>query len=331
MKYIQKHWIGLFGIMGMVLLLLDPKTALTGAREGIDLCISSVIPSLFPFFIFSGIITSRLCGRPVNFLRPVGKFCRIPEGTESLLLLGFLGGYPIGAHNINNTYKHGKISKQDTHRLLGFCNNPGPSFIFGILGGLFQSPAIPWLIWGVIILSALLTGSILPGKSTQKAALTDSVTVSFTEAMNSAIRAIASVCGWVVFFRVLNMYLDKLLLAALPATTGAFLTGILELTNGCHALYALPSQGCRFVLSVTMLSFGGLCVLMQTSAATSFAGTGFYFPGKLLQTAIAFILAYTLQPIFFSGSDILTLPIFSIVTAILFIICVTFILHHKKM
>ena len=38
--------------LGMLVLILDSKTALAGAREGIDLCIRTVIPSLFPFFLF---------------------------------------------------------------------------------------------------------------------------------------------------------------------------------------------------------------------------------------------------------------------------------------
>ena len=40
----------------MLMLILDGRTALTGAAEGIDLCIRTVIPALFPFFVLSPLL-----------------------------------------------------------------------------------------------------------------------------------------------------------------------------------------------------------------------------------------------------------------------------------
>lgn len=40
---------GLPVALGMLLLVLDSKTALLGAKEGVMLCLSSVIPALLPF------------------------------------------------------------------------------------------------------------------------------------------------------------------------------------------------------------------------------------------------------------------------------------------
>lgn len=79
--------------LAMLLLILDSRTAMEGVRDGIDLCIRTLIPSLFPFFIFSGLLTAAMNGRPIGILRPVCRLCGIPEGAESLLAVGFL--YPI--------------------------------------------------------------------------------------------------------------------------------------------------------------------------------------------------------------------------------------------
>ena len=38
--------------LGMIVLILDSKTALSGCREGVTLCLNVVIPSLFPFLSF---------------------------------------------------------------------------------------------------------------------------------------------------------------------------------------------------------------------------------------------------------------------------------------
>jgi len=111
------------------------------------MCLESVVPSLFPFLILSGIITTSFTGVEVKILRPVGRLCGIPSGGESLLLIGLIGGYPVGAQCIYRAYETGQISKVDAQRMLGFCNNAGPAFIFGITASLFDSLIYPWLIW----------------------------------------------------------------------------------------------------------------------------------------------------------------------------------------
>ena len=47
----QRDRTSILAALGMIVLILDAKTALSGAREGIDLCMRTVIPALFPFFI----------------------------------------------------------------------------------------------------------------------------------------------------------------------------------------------------------------------------------------------------------------------------------------
>ena len=54
MKSRNQLWTGLTGAAGMLVLILDAKTALAGAKEGIQLCLYTVIPSLFPFKSFHG-------------------------------------------------------------------------------------------------------------------------------------------------------------------------------------------------------------------------------------------------------------------------------------
>ena len=63
--------------IGMLLLIFDSKTALEGARAGIDLCIRTVIPSLFPFFVLSMVLTGALMGTSLLWLRPIGALCGV--------------------------------------------------------------------------------------------------------------------------------------------------------------------------------------------------------------------------------------------------------------
>ena len=86
--------------LGMLVLILDAKTALSGAAAGVELCIRTVIPSLFPFFFLSVMLTATLVGRALPPLRWLGRLLRLPEGAECIYITGLLGGYPVGAQNI---------------------------------------------------------------------------------------------------------------------------------------------------------------------------------------------------------------------------------------
>ena len=283
----------------MMLLILDSKTALLGAQEGLELCIRTVVPSLFPFFVLSGLLTSALNG--ISILKPLGALLRIPEGAESLLLIGFLGGYPVGAQCIHDAWKSGSLSRRDARRMLPFCSNAGPAFIFGMTSVLFTNGAAPWCLWGIQIISAVVTALLLPGAPAPCAKIQPKDTMTPRVALERSIKNMATVCGWVILFRVVLAFCGKWTFHAFPDPVNVLLSGFLELANGCCAMSALPEEGTRFLLCAVCLSFGGLCVGMQTLSAVGELGMGMYFPGKVMQTMISFLLAQLVLSFLFSG------------------------------
>lgn len=282
---------GVLSALGMLVLILDSQTALQGAREGVELCVRTVIPSLFPFFVLSGILVSRLMGFSMPFLRPVGWLLGMPQGTESLLVSSFLGGYPVGAKAVQDAWANGYLTKEDAQRLLSFCNNAGPAFLFGMAGPLFSSRYAGWALWGIHILSALLTGLLFRSEPLTHGAMPEEEPASLPDALQNALRVTAQVCGWVVLFRILCAFLNRWFLWLLPGWAGVAVTGLLELTNGCVQLAVLESETVRFLLCSGMLSFGGLCVLLQTVSVTRGLSLKFYFTGKLLQTLLSLLLS----------------------------------------
>lgn len=284
--------------LGMLILILDGKTAIAGAREGIDLCIRTLVPSLFPFFLLSSLLTGTLVGQPLKLLGPVGGLCGIPKGTESLLAVGFLGGYPVGAQNVGQAWDHGQITESDAERMLAFCNNAGPAFLFGMISPLFSESKTAWLLWGVHIASALLVGILTAERHQRTANTGQPQRVTCTAALERSVRVMATVCGWVIIFRIILTFLDNWIFWLMPAELRVLLSGFLELSNGCVQLADVGSEGMRFILAGIMLSFGGICVMMQTAAAASGLSLRAYFPEKLLQCCITFFLCVMLQPCF---------------------------------
>ena len=279
----------------MIILILDTKTAIQGATEGIEICLKSLIPSLFPFFIFSTLLTGSLAGQTIKILHPIAKICRIPYGAESLLAIGFLGGYPVGAQNVALSRKKGYLTAEDASRMVVFCSNAGPAFIFGFLGQMFDRPVILWILWLIHILSALIVGYLLPGGTDKQTHALNTSPCSFSHALESSLHAMGRVCGWVVLFRIFLEFLRKWIFWSFPTIVQIMITGILELSNGCFMMPQLSSEGLRLIFSSTFLGFGGFCVLLQTRSIALGLPLTMYFPGKILQSAISFLLSCGVQ------------------------------------
>lgn len=281
--------------IAMLMLILDSQTALAGAKSGMDMCLQSVIPSLFPFFVLSILLTSGLTGRNLPFLRPLATLTGIPFGSESILLTGLLGGYPVGAQAVSSAHSRGAITESEAKRMMVFCNNAGPAFIFGMTASLLPSLRYAWLLWLIQILSALLTGLLLPGKISRRVTLPTAKQPTVTQAITAALRIMATVCGWVILFRTVLAFGQHWLFWLFPAWVQALLTGLLELANGCFSLIIVKNIGLRFLLCAGMLSFGGLCVWLQTLSIAGHVPMRLYLPGKLIQSAIAVSLALLCQ------------------------------------
>ncbi|MGM9548862.1 MAG: hypothetical protein ACI3V5_03355 [Faecousia sp.] len=292
----KQLWTGTGICIGMLVLILDGKTALEGARQGVVLCLKTVVPSLFPFFVLSILLTSSLLGSSLPLLRPLGRLFGIPEGAESLLIPAFLGGYPVGAQSAAAAFRSGQLSKQEAERLLSFCNNAGPAFLFGMAASMFPRRWMAWALWGVHIGGALFAALLIPGSGKRSVKMTQSDPPSLTSALNTSIRVMASVCGWVVLFRVILAFLSRWILWILPTAVQVAVTGFLELSNGSCELLSVSDVSARLCICSAILAFGGLCVTMQTLSVTAGLSLRQYFLGKLLQTvfslALTVLIAY---------------------------------------
>lgn len=279
--------------LGILVLILDAKTALSGAAAGVELCIRTVIPSLFPFFFLSVMLTATLVGRALPPLRWLGRLLRLPEGAECIYITGLLGGYPVGAQNIAVACKNGQLTTRDGRRMLTFCSNPGPAFLFGIGSTVFADPSRCWLVWAMVILSSLAVGMLTPGRP-QECRLAGNVHApKLSDALRTSVITLALVCGWVVIFRVILAFADRWFLWLLAGNSRLLAYGFTELSNGCCALAQLTSEDDKIILYTVFLCFGGLCVLLQTDSVMAGSGVDprMYLPGKLAQTAITFLLS----------------------------------------
>ena len=263
------------GLLGLLLLIFDSKTAISGATSGVSMCLQTIVPVLLPFIFLSLVITSRVTGRRYKIFQPLGKICGIPYGTEFLFLSGLIGGYPVGAQAIAKAWENGCIDSVTARRMLGFCSNAGPSFLFGVLGAVFTNKSLCWILWLIQILSAIIVAAMLPNRNQSVCSVEHAKPVGYSRALEMAVRTTGIICGWVILFKIIYGFMDHWVLGRFSTDMRVFIAGILELSGGCIQLSNCDSQAAAFLLASFLLSFGGLCVFMQTRTVTGRLGTGF--------------------------------------------------------
>lgn len=276
----------LFLILGMSLLILDSGTALQGAKEGLMLCVSAVIPSLLPFWVLSALLTRSLwgsCGRVSTFL---GRLFSIPTGAESLLVPAFLGGYPAGAGCIGSAYQEGRLEKEQAQRLLGYCSNVGPAFLFGIVAPQLNSFVDSLFLWGLQVLGAWTASWLLPGRETGRASIGSP---KRSDLLGDAVTSMGKICVCVILFRVLLRFSGKIIPEDWAA--GVILSGIAELTNGCCQLRLLPAAA-RLPAAAGLTALGGVCVALQTASVTQGLDLRMYALGKAIACLTAVLGAW---------------------------------------
>ena len=263
-------------VLVMMLLILDSRHVFTDAAEGVDICTRTVIPSLFPFFVLSIYLTGTISGS---------------SAVKSILISGFLGGYPVGAQSAAEAYRSGKVSSATANRLIMFCSQTGPSFLFGITASMFPEQKYIWYLWVIILLSSWTVSKLIPCTQTSNIASGDKPPLPLPATIKKATQAIASVCGWVVLFRIILGFIQRCGLWLLPDWTQVLISGLLELTNGSLMLGRISTVSIRFILAAIMLNFGGICVLMQTASVSAGLSVKKYLLGKLMQTVFATLYA----------------------------------------
>lgn len=316
-------------LLALISLVMYPGDSVSAAKDGLALCINVIIPSLFPFFVLSTLIirlglAQRLGKLTEPLMRPLFNVSGI---CASALVLGFIGGYPVGAQTVISLYDSGSCTKKEAERLLAFCNNSGPAFILGVVGaGIFGSSTAGMLLYFAHFAASICIGILFRNwgrKDTGRAsAHTNTATPMerfapvFTESVKSSFQSTISICGFVVFFTVLIKLLFKAgiipwLAAALAALLSPFgfdavwaerfLTGLIELSSGVWSLSGAAGEfSSSMAMAAFMLGWAGISVHCQVLSFIGGSGLSVrtYIIGKLLHGVLSAAFVLMLSRIF---------------------------------
>ncbi len=306
-------------------LIIFPKETAEAARNAISICAVSVIPSLFPFFFVSRLMTG------LGFPHMLGKFLspamfpafKLSGTGSSALILGLLGGYPVGAATVSELYESKLLSKEESEHLLAFCNNAGPAFIIGAVGaGVFASAKVGISLFIIHVLSAISVGLILrhfaPKTSANRAVghAEKSFSSVFTSSVSGALSSSLAISAYIILFSVIAKMLELFYISPFfsdvlfsffkipKPISEAFLKGLFEITSGLFGLSAYKDVNKAFILSAFLLGFGGMSVHFQTLGVIEKSGLSpkKYFLGKLMQGFFGALYAFAAS--FFVSFDI---------------------------
>lgn len=301
-------------LCAMVEMILASQQMIDSGRYALRLCAELIIPSLFPFFVLSGLLNrlgfaSRLARR---LAKPAQRIYGISGAGATALFMGLLGGYPLGAAYIADMRRQGLVGREEAERLIGFCSNSGPAFLVGSIGaGVFGSARLGMLLYLIHILAALTTGLFFRGNGKYHAALPQLPEPSgdaLVESVRQAAQAILSVCGFIVCFCVIIGLLDShgyfsVLAGHLSSAAGlelhtarAILSGFLELGSGIGAMRGLSPTPANLAAAAGIVGWGGLSVHFQTYAVLSDSDIkgSLYTTGRLISCAVSSALGYIL-------------------------------------
>ena len=256
-------------------LLAAPSAAAEGVRSGLTACSSVLIPSLFPFMALAGFITcgpaGRILARPLAPL--TRRLFRLDPSLGPLVLMSFIGGYPVGAKAIAGLLERGELDRQTAFYLLTFCICPGPSFVVSAVGlAVFGSAKAGGILFVCQLLAALLLGWAqarrrpAPARAGSLCGREAPASVALVEGVAGAVTGMLNICGFVlVFSTVIALLKSTGLFECLGNTAAAAAAGLLEVTYGILSCSSLPhTTACLLV--PFLLSFGSVSVCCQVMA-----------------------------------------------------------------
>lgn len=251
----------------------------------INNCLTVIIPSLYIFMIISGFLIStnlyKAIGQPFDLISRY--IFKIPSEYFSVFLISSVAGYPVGAKLLTDLKTSNKISDKDAETMIGYCYLGGPAFFCGAVGvTLFDSIKTGIIIFVSIFLSNLVLAIIagLSRKVPPKYSVKTEYSVTFDKLINSIISGAKSlfiICAIIVFFSSFICFADKLnVLQTISIWVSNLTKSDIKNTYAAVRTFIEISQlskfshGCfeQIPIITSLMSFGGLCIIMQVMCIT---------------------------------------------------------------
>lgn len=247
-----------------VLLMVFPERAARSVTDSINVCIGTIIPSMFAFMTISTyLIGEGLHGtvfKPLYFV--LKRIIRLDADTFGIFCLSLIGGYPVGIKLLREQVEQNGSYREQAETAAGFCYCISPSFAVTMIGlGIYSSAEAGMFVYISNVLACVVMAAIFGKRnlSIKKAAPHSSAGI--IGAVSSSALSLFTVCTVIVAFNVILSMLTELS-KRIGIYLPEYILGFAEISN----LLKLPPNLNFLPLISSICSFGGICVLLQCSA-----------------------------------------------------------------
>ncbi len=284
-----------FGIIILLLfickeILTESKSIMDAVSFSLSIFKKNIFPSLFPFFVLSEIMVK--CGMTEfigNLLKPMmNKLFKIKSSAAFVLVMSLISGNPANAKYTRELYLNHDLNENEATKILSFSCFANPLFILGTVSLLFlNNKEVGVLILlchyiGNIIIGLLLRNYYPSAKETSHISLKEAIYEAhkkrisnkedlgkiITNSLINSINTLLLILGVMTMCLILTTIIDNNI--NLNSVLQSLLNGSIEMTQGLKyiSLEAIPLK-LKCILSVMILSFGGISVHLQITSILS--------------------------------------------------------------
>lgn len=328
----------------IVSIIIYPKDSVDAALKGVEIWIFVIIPSLLPFIVGADLLIKLgLVDFVGVLLEPIMYPLFKVSGKGSFVFaMSVTSGYPVGANLISNLRKENSITKVEAQRLISFCSTSGPLFVIATVSvGMLQNAETGPLLLISHYLGAISVGFIFRFYSSDNSIQLSSVktnylkkclntlfsfkdrkfkplTILINNSITSSFNSIVIVGGFIIIYSVVikilsitnvTNYVSNFLISVLPinldfSLLNSFLSGLIELTNGCQGVSNLSLDIIVKLCAISFLiGWGGLSVHSQAMSFLSDIdiSKSLYLVSKVLHGIFSSIYTYLFYILFFKN------------------------------
>ena len=260
-----------------LILIIDSEGTVRAARQSVEVCLTAIIPSLFAFMVFSQVFIKSGIGDFLFYpLYKINSFWFKGNRREfSIFIISLFGGYPVGIKLLKDHIAYNKNYTEIAEKMLCYCYCGSPSFIIQIVGISVLGSAKAGLLVYLSNVAACVTMAVVinvmspkakgRAEDKQKEKISRITVYDFTDSIADTVKALGVISGTILAFNIVlelirfsgfteileRLNIDKHFMSLME------ISNISAFQGNCFGL--LP-----FFAAVT--SFGGLCIIVQTTA-----------------------------------------------------------------
>lgn len=298
-------------------ILTESEMILSSVSFSFNIWKNNIFPSLFPFFMISELLQhfgfiELVSELSKNLMR---KAFKMRGSCAFILIMSLISGFPSNAKYTKELYDKGLIDEKEGSKILMFTHFSNPLFILGTISVLFlNNKEVGFLILICHYIGNLLIGLLFRNynkkelkkeKASLKVAILNmhhkriNQKQNFGEMLSTSllntINTLLMVLGIVTVFLIITSITSHII--SISDYKQSILNGFIEMTQGLKyvSILNIPLK-LKAVLSVMIISFGGLSVHMQIFSILSDTKIKYlpFLTARILHAFISSFLLYLL-------------------------------------